>query len=72
MKISKALLKSIALGVALGTLGTSCSSGIFTPILEDDVEIDADGNKIDSTETESQTNPDTCEGDWDCPACGLG
>lgn len=65
MKISKSLLQSIALGVALGTLGTSCTSSVFTPILDTE-EVDKDH------EVNSESNPDVCD-DWgDCPACGLG
>ncbi len=61
MKLSKKLLKSIAVGISLGTV-TACTNDI----IESSHEI---------TEC-SCTTDETCEahknGPFDCPACGMG
>ncbi len=74
MKISKSLLQAIALGVALGTVSTSCNKDTYEvlPAVEENSGVtdepvdEANNNHTQRTKTgESQT----C---WDCPACGLG
>ncbi len=63
MKLSKSLLASMAVGLALTTVTSSCNSEFITPNLEDTSEVKEDPNGGEGT----------CDPNWeDCPACGLG
>ncbi len=65
MKLSKSLLSSLAVGLALGTCASSCTADFMIPVVEEE------GETIRGEHGERGDG--TCEVNWeDCPACGMG
>lgn len=66
MKISKSLLQAILAGVTLGATATSCDT------IKKDFEIQEAVDKCDNPDVNRNTNPQTPDPFYNCPACGMG